>query len=331
LLTPFVAKTHDITPQSTYKVVKDWPELGEYKLGATSGIDLDSAGNVILIHRAGAKWGNKELISEPIVMRLDAEDGRVLAAWGSNIFASPHGLKIDSKDNIWVTDVALNKVFKFSPQGDLLLTVGDDYTFLQKICLSIRKRFNLTSCTDDPHIFAMPTDIIVTNSGEFYVTDGHLNRRIAKFSENGKFLFEWGSHGKGPGQLDLPHGITQDAKGNLYVADRNNARIQVFDSKGNYLTLWKKKDLGRPYNMDFGPDGYLYVVDGGDQDPAHPRGRVVKMDTEGNIVERWGSFGRKLGQFDEGHDIAVGPDGSVYVVDIYGKRVQKFRKSILRD
>jgi peptidylamidoglycolate lyase len=315
----------DIEPRSSYTVVSGWPDLGNHVIAGVTGVAMDPRGGVVLLHRASAKWGNEAMMSGPAVLRLDAESGQVRAAWGENRFASPHGLCIDPQGHVWVSDIALNKVFKFSPDGELLLTLGSEYRGLAKICYGVRKRANIFSYSTDPGQFAMPTGITVAGSGRIYVADGHMNRRIAAFSPEGEFLFEWGEHGKGPGQFDLPHGLALDAEGRVHVADRENSRIQVFDGNGRFLKEWKSEGLGRPYNMDFGPDGCLYVVDGGDQDPLAPRGRVIKMTADGAILERWGSFGRGPGQFDEGHDVAVGADLSVYVVDIQGGRIQKFQ------
>jgi DNA-binding beta-propeller fold protein YncE len=181
-------------------------------------------------------------------------------------------------------------------------------------------------CSYDPRAFDQPTDVAFAENGDFYVADGYGNARVAKFAADGTFLLEWGEKGVGPGQFYTPHGITTDAEGRVYVADRGNARIQVFDKDGRFLTAWRSKDLGRPWGIQIGPDNQVYVVDGGDQDPEKPRGRLLRLDLSGNVQERWSSHGREGGQIDWGHDVSVGPDGSVYVVDTQGRRVQKFRK-----
>jgi DNA-binding beta-propeller fold protein YncE len=117
-----------------------------------------------------------------------------------------------------------------------------------------------------------------------------------------------------------------DARGQAYVADRNNARIQVFDGNGKFLKMWKSAELGRPWTMAMGPDDYLYVVDGGDMKPVPPdRGQILKLDLDGHIVAKWSRFGNYDGQIYWGHAITVGADGAVYVGDVYhGMRVQKF-------
>lgn len=184
----------------------------------------------------------------------------------------------------------------------------------------------LSSCADDPERFARPTDVAFAANGDVYVADGYDHARVARFSKDGRFLDDFGEHGFGKGQLDTPHGIAIDETGRIYVADRENARIQVFSPDGAYVTEWKGGALGRPWAIRFGADGYFYVVDGGDQDPDRPRGHVIKLDHEGHIVDRFGTFGDGPGEIDWGHGIAVGADGSVYVVDLEGGRVQKFRR-----
>jgi DNA-binding beta-propeller fold protein YncE len=158
------------------------------------------------------------------------------------------------------------------------------------------------------------------------VSDGYGNARIARFDASGRFLGQFGSKGTAPGQFDLPHDIALDSNGRVYIADRGNARIQVFDAGGRFLSEWKSEALGRPYGIAIGVDDKAYVVDGGDQ-PATPpdRSRALRLDLDGGIEAVFGRFGRYDGQFDGAHAIAVGGDGAVFVVDVSGMRVQKFR------
>jgi DNA-binding beta-propeller fold protein YncE len=242
-------------------------------------------------------------------MCFDGATGKLLKSWGTGVIGKAHGLAVDSADNVWVTDVNHHQVFKFSHDGELLTTIG------------VRD----TPALDGTH-FNMPTDIAIAPTGEFYVSDGYGNSRVAKFSSEGKFLFDWGRKGDQPGEFDTPHGICLDKQGRVYVADRGNARVQVFDGNGKFLAQWKSPELGRPWDVYIGPDGLAYVVDGGDMNPQPPdRGRVLILSLDGKILDQFGSFGSYDGQFYWGHALAVSKLGDVYVTDVYvGMRVQKF-------
>jgi peptidylamidoglycolate lyase len=295
-----------------YAVVHGWPVLPDgVVLGQVSGVAVDSHNHVFVFHRAENSWANDKThpIIVPTVLCFDGESGKLLASWGENRFLEPHGLRVDAHDNVWVTDRALQQVFKFSHDGKLLLTIGTERT----------------PGVDATH-FNLPADIAFASDGSVYVADGYGNNRIAKFSADGKFLFDWGHKGEGPGEFDLPHSVAVDAQGNVYVADRSNARIQVFDSNGKFLKAWKSPELGRPWSLTIGPDNLLYVVDGGDLKQAGPdRGRLLKLELSGKILAMWSRFGNYDGQIYWGHDLAVGKDGAVYVGDVYhGMRVQKF-------
>jgi peptidylamidoglycolate lyase len=295
-----------------YAVVHDWPILPDGTvLGQVSGVAVDSHNHVFVFHRAENSWATEKThpITVPAILCFDGASGKLLASWGENRFLEPHGLRVDVHDNVWVTDRALQQVFKFSHDGKLLLTIGTERV----------------AGVDATH-FDKPTDIAFASDGSIYVSDGYGNNRVAKFSPDGKFLFDWGHKGQGPGEFDLPHSVAVDAQGNVYVADRSNARIQVFDSTGKFLKAWTSPELGRPWSLTIGPDNLLYVVDGGDLKPAPPdRGQLLKLDLSGKILAKWSRFGNYDGQIYWGHDLAVGKDGAVYVGDVYhGMRVQKF-------
>jgi peptidylamidoglycolate lyase len=295
-----------------YAVVHGWPILPNgMVLGQVSGVAVDSHNHVFVFHRAENSWATDKThpISVPAILCFDGASGKLLASWGENRFVEPHGLRVDASDDVWVTDRALQQVFKFSHDGKLLLTLG-----VERV-----------AGVDATH-FDKPTDIAFASDGSIYISDGYGNNRVAKFSPDGKFLFDWGHKGQGPGEFDLPHSVAVDAQGNVYVADRSNTRIQVFDANGKFLKMWKSSELGRPWSATVGPDNLLYVVDGGDLKPAPPdRGQLLKLDLNGKILAKWSRFGNYDGQIYWGHDLAVGKDGAVYVGDVYhGMRVQKF-------
>jgi len=242
------------------------------------------------------------------VTRLRVTTGEQIAEWGKDVFLMPHGLTIDDEDNVWLTDVHLHQVFKFTHDGELLLKLG-----------------NARTSGEDASHFNLPTDVAVLPGGGFYVSDGYGNSRVVKFSPSGEFEFQWGSKGSGQGEFELPHGIAIDAEGRVYVADRSNLRVQVFDASGEFLSEWKSPQLGTPYGIAIGPEAKAFVVDGGDQ-PQHPpdRSQAFRLSLAGKIEAVFGSFGNQDGQFRLGHDIAAGADGAVYVVDAWGMRAQKF-------
>jgi len=295
----------------TYGVVHGWPVLPEGRsLGQATGVGVDSHDHVFVFHRAGREWSDPlpvDPIPHSTIAMFDGESGELLAEWGENLFAMPHGLTVDDQDNIWVTDVGLHQVVELTHDGHPLLTVGTGVM------------------GNDENHFALPTDVAVLPDGSFYVSDGYGNTRVVKYSATGEFLFQWGAPGSGPGEFDLPHGIALDREGRVYVADRSNSRVQIFDARGRFLDEWKRDVLGRPYAVAIGVDGKAYVIDGGDQ-PALPqdRSQAFRLSPDGRVEARFGRYGSDDGQFLLGHDIAVADDGAVYVADAWGLRVQKF-------
>ncbi len=302
--------------EAAYRVVHGWPVLPEGEvLGSVGGVGVNSKGDVFVFHRAGRTWPKSNQldltpIARPTIDVFDGHTGVLIRRWGENLFAMPHGLTVDAHDTVWLTDVALQQVYHYSADGRLLLTLGERGV-----------------AGDDAAHFNRPTAVAVAKDGSFYVSDGYLNTRVMKFSADGKFLFQWGTRGSGPGQFDLPHWVALDSAGHVYVADRTNSRVQVFDAGGRYLAEWKGAAIGRPYGVAVDRRGQVYVADGGDQPDAPPdRSAWVLISTEGATISRFGRFGNYDGQFEMAHSIAVGNDGTVYVGDITGARVQKFER-----
>jgi peptidylamidoglycolate lyase len=298
----------------SYRVVRDWPQLPVgVVLGQVSGVDLDSKGNVYVFHRANRIWSGEEfgldLIQAPTLLIFDGETGRLLESRGADMFVLPHGLTIDQDDNLWLTDVGLHQVFKFDPEGNLLMTLGE----------------HGVKGSDESH-FNQPTDVAVAADGSFYVSDGYGNSRVMKFSPDGKFLMSWGSAGSDLGQFDTPHSIALDSFGNVYVADRGNARLQIFSPDGIFINEWKGPEFGRPWAVRVDLSGNVYIVDGGDQLNLWPdRARILKFDPNGNLLASFGSSGTGPGQFIWPHTIALGKSGELYVGEVStGMRIQKF-------
>lgn len=297
-----------------YRAVHGWAQLPTGRdLGGVSGVDVDAQGHVFVFHRNDRAWPksnvlSKEPIALPTVTVFDGRTGRVLSEWGANTFAMPHGLTVDASGNVWLADVALQQVYKYSHDGRLLMTLGT----------------RGVAGSDSTH-FNRPTEVAVAQDGSFYVSDGYLNTRIIKFSPEGRFLFQWGTPGIEPGQFDVLHCVKVDRKGRVFVCDRGNARVQIFNARGQFLAQWKDAGIGRPYDMAIEQDGSVLIADGGDQPDAPPdRSGVTVVASDGKVVQRFGRWGNYDGQFEMAHDIAIGPDGAVYVGDITGKRIQKF-------
>lgn len=307
-----VATLGRLSKTASYAVVHGWPTLPPgVVLGAVSGVDVDHLNRVHVFHRSGRLWPasgvlDTALIAQPTITIFDGGSGRVIRRWGENRFAMPHGLTVDAAGNVFLTDVALQQVFKIAPDGTLLFALGE----------------RGVSGNDTEH-FNRPTAVAVLDDGSFFVSDGYLNTRVLKFSHDGRFQFQWGTKGSAPGEFDLPHDVFVD-DGRVYVADRSNERVQVFDTHGTYIEQWRSSAIGRPYSVAV-RGGRAYIADGGDQ-PTNPpdRSALVITDGHGEHEVRVGRFGNYDGQFEMAHDLALGLDGAVYVGDITGGRIQKF-------
>lgn len=289
----------DAAAAHSYEVVHGWPALpAGYALGQVVGVDVDSQNRVWVFHRAARP-----------VLCLDADTGEILSSFGDDLFENEHGLAVDADGNLWLTDADAHVVQQYSPDGQLLRTLG-----IQGEPGEDEQRFN------------KPTDVETGPDGSIYVADGYGNNRVVRLDSNGEFLGAWGTKGTAEGEFDTPHGIAVDGEGRVYIADRGNSRMQIFDAEGTFLAEWKNEELGRPWGVDITADGNVVVADGGDlTNTAYDRNGALLLTPDGDVLERWGSYGSQDGQFYWAHDIAAGPDGAVYVTDVnVGMRVQKF-------
>jgi DNA-binding beta-propeller fold protein YncE len=274
-------------PSAAYRVVPGWPEVpSQITFGQVSAVATDSADRVFVFHRG----------EHPVVV-FD-RDGKFLRSWGDGLVKKAHGLRIDRQENVWITDIGDHLVRKFDHEGKLLLTLG---------------RKGEPGAGRDQ--FDQPTDVAVTPSGEFYVSDGYGNSRVVKFAADGRYLMEWGKKGNGTGEFNLPHAVCIDSRGRIVVGDRENDRIQVFDPEGKYFAQWTEG--GAPFGLFPTADGRLFVADG-------RANRVTVLSPEGKALNRWAGPGTAPGQLSLPHAICVDSRGDVYVTEITGQRLQKF-------
>jgi DNA-binding beta-propeller fold protein YncE len=272
-----------------YKLVPDFLKLPPgLNLGEVPGVALDSKGHIFVFNR-----GRQPLIE------FDGS-GKFVRTLGDGLFTRPHGVRVDSHDNIWTIDVGSHLILKLNPEGRVLLVLGRrDYA------------------GNEEWAFNKPTDVAIGPSEDIFVTDGYGNSRVMKFDKNGRFIKAWGTKGSAQGEFNLPHAIAIDSKGLVYVGDRENKRIQVFDAGGKFVKEWTH--VGSPWGLCITPDQYIYMTDG-------DANRVLKLDLNGNVLGELGGPGKAPGEFAWAHGIAVGPSDEIYISEILSWRVQKFVK-----
>jgi len=279
ILVPWLALTQTaVTPVNSapnpYQLVENWAKLPEGRTwGSTSAVDVDLDGKSIWV---AERCGANTCVNSPnvdVVLKFD-ESGKLVKSFGAGLMVFPHGIHVDREGNIWVTDgqdnlpraargaaaattpatapakVIGHQVFKFNPDGKVIMTLG-------KAGVS----------GSGPDLFDQPTDVVVAPNGDIFVTDSHrttdgpppLNNRVVKFTKEGTFVKAWGTKGSGPGELSEPHAIAMDSRGRLFVGDRENNRIQIFDQDGKYLDEWRQ--FGRPSGIFITADDTIYVAD----------------------------------------------------------------------
>ncbi len=282
----------------TYRPVPDWPRLPKgWVLSDGAGVGVDKLDRVYLFHR-----GN------PPVLVFD-RDGNLEDAWGHGVFTRPHAVHIAPDDTIFLTDDGDHSVRQCTPQGRVLLTIG---------------RPGQPSAAHSGEPFNRCTHTALSPGGDIYVSDGYGNARVHKFAPDGRHLFSWGGPGTGPGEFNLPHNITCDDDGWVYVADRENHRIQVFDPLGRFETQWH--NLHRPSGLFTarGSRPLSYVAEigpylGGNLGWPNLGPRISILSADGDVMVRLcvePSAGTDPGQFISPHSIALDSSGAIYVGDV---------------
>ena len=259
----------------------NWCRLPEgEELGEVVGVATDSHDRAFLFTRT------------PDRMRVFDREGNFLYAWAEGMFVRPHGITIGPDDSVYCTDDSDHTVRKYTPDGRLLLTLG----------VSGRPSNTGATSTDYRTIeragppFHFPTNVALAPNGDIYVSDGYGNARIHRFSPDGQFIRSWGEPGAGPGQFHVPHGIAIDSAGTVYVADRENSRIQRFTLGGDFIDQWT--DLARPCEIFIDRAGRVFVAELGYRagmfagnlppSPNASGGRMSIFSPEGELLARWG-------------------------------------------
>jgi NHL repeat-containing protein len=318
----------------SYDLVAGWPQnwCGQgHVIGSTAGIWAESPDRVFVFARgclpalehpgdlvptrnaSGYDLAQRDAARHPrwdhIVNVVD-RNGRLIESWEQHnqLFVRPHRVLVspyDPERHIWLVDDGVHAIYKFTRDGkQLVQTIGTPKT----------------PGNDETH-FARPTDIAFLPDGTFFVSDGYTNTRVVKFDRNGKFLATWGMKGTPPnetrpGYMNTVHAIVADKQRRLYVSDRANHRIQIFDENGKFLDAWTNVPL--PYSLLMTDDQFLWSASGQTQ-------KFTKYDLNGRLLASWGTFGALPGGFWGVHQFHVDSEGSLYTADVHVGRPQKFR------
>ena len=292
----------------TYVVDPSWPQKpADLSWSDMPGVTVDARDRVWLFTRSD------------VPVQVYGTDGKFIRAWGKGIVGRAHHIRIDHEEFVWLSDPGRHVVEKYTPDGKVVLTLGtpgapgEDATHLNQ-----------------------PTDMAITPAGDIFVSDGYGNNRVVHFDRRGKFVKAWGRRGTKPGEFDLPHSIVVDSRGRLYVADRSNGRIQVFDQSGTFLSEWR--NLIVPWGLWVTRDDEIWACGSSPMRRAEgsgglgvpPKDQVfMKFDPAGKLLQLWtvpkGADGKERpGECNWVHTIAVDSKGNLYVGDIRGKRAQRF-------
>jgi DNA-binding beta-propeller fold protein YncE len=241
--------------ENHYQLVQNWAQFppGVTKWGSATGVDVDANDNVYVLHR-----------NESMPIMVFDRQGRFLRAWGEGMFKTTHFLRVDPSGYVWVTDRGSMQAFKFNSDGKLLMTLG---------------KKGVAGDNTSQDTFNGMADVAVAKNGNIFIADGEgPNTRVVKFSPNGTFIKWWGGKGTDPGQFNVPHSIAIDSRGLVYVADRSNSRIQIFDQDGKFLNQWT--NFGTPWGLFIKGD-LIYVVDGTDNNCL-----LIARIKDGKVLEK---------------------------------------------
>jgi len=334
--TPLLAQQ---PPEIRFHSVPDFLKLPpDIYLGETTGVAVNSKGHVFVFSR-GNTTGPAYAAAAAQLLEF-APDGRFLREIGHHLYAwsFAHTVKVDKDDSVWVTDKGSDMVIKFNPEGRVVLVIGRKQEASDEGTEPLKHVKPPLPPVDG--MFRQVTDVAWDASGNAYISDGYVNSRIAKVDKDGNWVKSWGEPGDQPGQFNVPHSIAVDAQNNIYVADRGNRRIQVFNTDGKLLRQFTidvpapadarpaignkptsttgTMSPGAPWTlcMTPGPNQVLYISD------AFP-GRIYKLSLDGKVLGVLGRSGKQLGQFGWIHEIACPSADELYVAELLNWRIQK--------
>jgi len=322
-----------------YHSVPDFLKLpADLYFGEVAGVAVNSKGHIFVFSR-GNTSGPAYGASAAQLLEFGA-DGKFVREIGHNLYAwsYAHTVKVDSEDNIWVTDKGSDMVIKFNAEGRVAMVFGRKQEASDEGTGPLKEPEPPLPPEDG--MFRQVTDVAWDAAGNTYISDGYINSRIAKVDKNGNWLKSWGEPGDQPGQFHAPHSIAVDAQGSVYVADRGNHRIQVFDGNGTFL---RQIIIDVPVDPDARPAiGNKKAQTTGSRTPGSPwaicitpppnqvlyssdafPGRIYKLSLDGKVLGMFGKSGKQLGQFGWIHEIACPSENELYVAEILNWRVQK--------
>jgi DNA-binding beta-propeller fold protein YncE len=326
-------------PEIPYHSVPDFLKLpSDLYFGEVPGVAVNSKRHIFVFSR-GNSTGPAYGASAAQLLEFDA-NGKFLREIGHNLYAwsFAHTVKVDPDDNIWVTDKGSDMVIKFNPEGRVVMVFGRKQEASDEGTGPL-KHPNPPLPPEDG-MFRQVTDVAWDKSGNSYISDGYINSRVAKVDKDGNWLKSWGEPGSGPGQFDTPHTLAVDAGGSVYVADRGNRRIQVFDGEGKFL---RQITIDVPVDPDARPAiGNKLAQTTGSRAPGAPwaicitpgphqvlfssdgfPGRIYKLSLDGKVLGVLGKSGKQPGQFGWIHEMACPSENELYVAEILNWRVQK--------
>ena len=334
-----VLAQHSQVPELHYRSVPDVLKLpSDLYLGEVAGVAVNSKGHIFVLSR-GNTSGPAYGASAAQLLEF-APDGRFVRELGHNLYAwsYAHAVKVDKGDNVWVADKGSDMVIEFNPAGRIAMVFGRKQEASDESTGPLKHPKPPLPPVDG--MFRQVTDMTWDAAGNTYISDGYINSRVAKIDKDGNWIKSWGEPGDGPGQFNVPHSIAADGEGNIYVADRGNRRIQVFDGEGKFLrqitidvpvpadarpAIGSKPSQttgtmapGAPWAICITPPPHqvLYSAD------AYP-GRIYKLNLDGTVLGVFGKSGKLLGQFGWIHEIACPSENVLFVAELLNWRVQK--------